>query len=802
MLKNYLKIAFRNILRNKVYSFINITGLAVGMAACIMIALYVRFQYSFDDFDQKADRIYRVNDIITLNGKTERVPLSPPSLGPFLKTQFPQIEHVVRFFAMDMITPIGNPPLKYREKVLRADQFILVDSSFFSVFSFRMIEGNPNKALVAPFSVVVTKSAARKLFGTEDPIGKSITYEDKFHFTVTGVAQDPPPNSTIQFDYLGSLNSLPALNGDPNTLESNFQSNYYTYVLLTRGARAKDIEAQLPKVLEGYWDKTMRTLFNPREYLEPLRDIYWDNDLQYDVPVKGSRSTTAAFSIIAALILLIACANFINLSTARSLTRSKEVGIRKVIGSHRKQLLAQFMIESGSISLIAIILAAVLVEVIIPQVNKVMGTALSLNEHQGLGLLLLIIAVWVLTGFLAGILPASYLSSFQPASAFKGRTGSGWKRELGGKFFILFQFSSAIALIICTIVVVRQYNLMKFRNLGFDKDNVIVLNYDQGANGSYEPFKNKLLQNPHVLDVASGDAVPGSPFAINAYYFKTNGRTESLQLSFALVDPDYIPALGMKLIAGRNFSWGDKWDTGNTFVLNETAVRKIGWTPQEAIGQPFDNRADSLKGTVVGVVADFNYRPLQYHVEPLAFIGGNNERMLLVRISPDQPGATVRFIEKTRKDIYPNSPIQLSFLDRNLDALYRSEEKMSVLFTWFSALAIVVACLGLYGLALDAAEKKTKEIGIRKVLGAPTREITFILSREFLKWVLIANVVAWPVAYYFMNNWLRGFAYRTNMTPWTFVFSGILALMTAELTVGFHAIRAATANPIESLRYE
>ena len=805
MLKNYLKIAFRNILRNKVYSFISIAGLAVGMAACITIFVYVQHEYSYDSFNKKSDRIYRATFDVNIDGKTVKVPVSPPTLGPFLMSHFPEIEHTVRLYGNDLTSSSwGNPVLKYGQKVLNANRFLLVDSTFLDVFSFKMVEGDPKTALDAPFSVVVTKGSAQKLFGSENPIGKTILYNNNYHFTVTGVVENPPGNSTIQFDYLGSLNSISQMPDQPRSP----LGEDYTYVLLKKGTNARELETQLQKVLDGFWGERFRMMFGlhlPVVDLQPLRDIYWNNSFMFDFGAKGSKSSTVAFSVIAIVILLIACANFVNLSTARSLTRAREVGIRKVVGGHRKQLVGQFLLESALMSLVALVTAVALSELLIPGMNRLLGSSLHVDYFHNLNILFVVICIWALTCLLSGIIPSFYLSSFQPASTLKGNTNAMTGGRLGRQFFILFQFSAAIALIFCTIVVARQYDLLRFKNIGFDRDNVVVLKYDQKMNGDYEPFKQKLLQNPHILGVTAGQDVPGDLFSDDRCSFRTKSRVENSDFNFAIVDPDYIPTLGMKMAAGRNFSWAHNSDMYNSYILNEAAVRKIGWTPQEAIGQPFGASgypADSLKGRVVGVVADFNYEPLRYNVKPLVLLCGNWGLLLALRVSPTDLPETMGYIQKTWKNMFPNSPIDYNFLNKSLDALYKSEEKSSTLFSWFSALSIAIACLGLYGLVLYTAERRTKEIGIRKVLGASMPEILRLLTSEFIRWVVIANVIAWPLAYFIMNKWLQNFAYRINIGVWIFVASGLVALMIALATVSLQALRAATANPVESLRYE
>ncbi len=803
MLKNYLKIAFRNIIRNKLYSFINIAGLAIGMGACITIFVYVQHEYSFDSFDKKADRIYRINTELPLNGTMTKVALSPATLGPFLMSQFPQFESVVRLFALDVVGPYGKPVLRYGDKVLRAKEFVLVDSSFFKVFSFKMIQGNPATALARPLSIVLTADAAKKFFGDEDPIGKTMLYNGKFRFTVTGVVQNTPHNSTLRFDYLGSLTSLPDLTGYSNILKTGTQFNYYTYVLLNKGSNVKDLGPRVQKALNGYWDKDLLSLVGrPTVYFERLQDLYWDNGLGYDVPVKGSKATVAAFTVIAVIILLIACANFVNLSTARSLIRAKEIGIRKVVGGERRQLAGQFMMESALTSFVSLLAAVGLSEPFVLAVNRLLGTSLQIGYLHNHAILYAIIGIWVLTSLFSGILPALYLSSLHPVRALKlartGRTGKSFGRQI----LILFQFSAAIALVFCTIVIAKEYDVLRYHNIGFNKDNIVVLNYDQATNGDYRPFEQRLLESPRILGVAAADALPGGTFSVGAFFFKGRSKVETMQFNFGSIGPHYIPVLGMKLIAGRNFSWNDQKE--NTYILNEAAVRKIGWSPQEAIGQPFSNMPDSLNGKVIGVVRDFNFQSLRYSVQPMVFIilRSNGVNKIAVRISPKNIGATLGFIRKTWKEMVPNSPIEYSFLDKSLDALYKSEEKMGVLFTWFSFLAIVVACSGLYGLVLYAAERRTKEVGIRKVLGASVPEVIFMLSKEFMKWVLVGNVIAWPLAYYAMKGWLQNFAYRTDLSIWIFGASGAIALVIALLTVSFHAIKAATANPVEALRYE
>ena len=800
----YLKTALRNILRNKTFSFINIAGLAIGMSACIIIFLFIRYEYSFDSFHEKAHRIYRINVEANINNKDLKIAVSPAQLGHYLKDKFPEIENSATIYALDFVPSIKSPALKYEDKIFRANRFGFVDSSFFKIFSFKMIQGNPETALKLPFSVVLTKSASQNFFGNENPIGKSIRYNNKFTFTVTGVMKDFPPNSTIQFDYLGSLNSLPDIWGNPDIFKRrNDNFNYYNYILLNKGADVKAIENNLKETINGFWDRpVLQWPLSCKFHLEPLKELYWDNSLEYDMPVKGNRNSVATFAVIAVLILLIACANFINISSAQSLMRAKEVGIRKVVGGQRSQLVGQFLIESGLMSFIALVAAVILSEFFIPEVNKLLGTSLQIDYLHNNLVPIVVVGIWILTGFIAGIFPAVYLSSFRPALSLKGKSGGIAGKHLARRYFILFQFSAVIALIFCTVTVARQYYLLRFHKVGFDKENILVLKYDQGANGSYLPFKQKLLENPNIQGVGASDIMPGVAFSKGGRYFNGKSGVESMMLSFGVIDPDYIKVLGMKLLTGKSFSWNEWENNQNLFILNEAALKKIGWTPEEAIGKPFGYASDNLNGKITGVLSDFNFQSLRMNAEPLVLELQKDVQSLAVKISAGNPAGTIGFIQETWKKMFPNIPIEYSFVDKRLDTLYNSEEKLGTLFTLFSVLAILIACMGLYGLSLYTAERRTKEAGIRKVLGASVQGIIILLSKEFVKWVLIANLIAWPAAYYFMNKWLQDFANKIELSWWMFILSGGIALLIALATVSFQAVKAATANPVKSLRYE
>ncbi len=804
MLSIYLKTALRNILRNKTFSVINIIGLAIGMAACITIFVFIQHEYSYDNFNKKADRIYRVNVEANINDRDMKVAITPALLGSYLKDKFPQVENSVTIYALNIISSIKGPALKYGDKIFRANRFIFADSSFFQIFSFKLIQGNPKTALRSAFSVVLTKSASEKFFGSENPIGKSLRYNNKYTFTVTGVVQDPPPSSSIQFDYLGSLSSLPEIWGNPNLFKrKNDNFNYFTYILLRKGANANTINKNLTKALAGFWDRPVTGFpLACKFHLESLKEQYWDNSLEYDMPVKGNKNSVTVFAVIAILILLIACANFINMSTSQSLMRAKEVGIRKVIGGQRLQLIGQFMIESGLMSFIALLTAVAISEFFIPVVNNLLGTSLKINYLHNNTIVFVILGIWIMTSLISGLFPAFYLSSFLPVSTLKGNFSNTGSKRLGRRYFILFQFSAVIALLFCTMVVAKQYYLLRFHNTGFDKENVLILKYDGNTNGNYLPFKQMLLENPHILGVAASDIAPGKQFYKGPLYFNGKSGVESLLFSFGVVDPDYIKVLGMKFLAGRSFTWKEWKNNQNLFILNETAAKKIGWSPKDAVGKPFGYSSKKLDGRVVGVLRDFNFQSLRTNVEPLVLELQKDVQSLAIKISSGNPAVTLKFIRETWKKMYPNNPIDYTFVNKSLDALYKSEEKLGNLFTLFSILSVIIACMGLYGLSLFTAQRRTKEVGIRKVLGASVSGVVILLSKEFTQWILVANIIAWPVAYYFMHKWLDNFAYKTNINIWVFLLSGGIALLIALATVGLQAVKAATANPVKSLRYE
>ena len=803
MIKNYLKTAFRNLLRFKVYSAINIIGLAVGMAACMLIFLYVQNDMSFDKFNKNYHRIYRVAQEFTQNGKDVTWALTPTGYGNAFPNDFLGVKAVrISFPGM------GGGVVRYDDKLFTVKDFVFADSAFFDVFTFPLLEGDPKTALSEPFSVVLSQSEAQKVFGNVDPVGKTIRVSNLFDFKVTGVAKDPPPNSSIQFGYLVSFVSLRDIfhkmypKFSASILNNFSSSSYYTFLLLPKGFQVQTIRDNLPSFLEKYLGKDNSE--TTRLLLQPLRNVHFNTEFLFDFPNKGDIRYDYILSGIALFILLIACVNFINISTARSATRAKEIGMRKVLGSNRSRLVWQFILEFAVVALGSAALALVLVELFLPSFNSTTGAHLSANLVSDPGLILSFGAVWILVVVLACAYPSFYLSSFEPAAIMKGSVKSGTRGSLTRKSLIVFQFAISVFLIAVTIVMWSQYNFLRSHKLGFDSQQVLYLPSNTELNKSYDAFKSQLLRSPGVARVARANWIPGHPQDIEGYSRMGKDGEHSGSFYTLIVDPDYAKALDLKFAAGRNFSWQMPSDWKESFILNETAAKMMGWTPDSAIGQAMTSSFHPV-GRVIGVVKDFNFKSLQHKIEPVVMLMDsslNYYNTVVLKISSKDIPGTINDVRSTWKQFSPDLPFDYHFLDQSFDQLYRSEQKLSEIFGTCSMLAILIACLGLFGLAAYATQERTKEMGIRKVLGASVPQIINLIASDFVKLVLIANLIAWPLAYYAMQEWLQNFAYKIDIGAWVFIVSGLVALVIALATVSSQAIRAATANPVESLRYE
>jgi putative ABC transport system permease protein len=793
MLTHYLKIAFRKLWSSKAFSLLNIIGLATGMTACFLIYQYVSFELSYDGFHKKADRIYRlVTDIKT---PTEVIKAAGPAwaVPPFARNDFPEIEAFVRLSGSTTLVRIGD-------KKFQEEKAFLADSSFFKVFDFKLLKGNPHTALTEPFSVVISESTAKKYFDQQDPVGQSVLLlNDGYPTTIKGVMEDLPANSQIAADMLISMSTV-TRNLSPG-LDSQW-SNYgaTAFLMLREGASAKSLEAKFPAFLERRNGTEMkRNQMYATLLLEPLKDVYLHSTR--DGNKSGNMNNVYIFSIIAVFILLIACINFINLTTARAAERAKEVGVRKVVGAGRTQLAWQFIGESILICSMAFLLTLIFVALLVPLFNQLAGKTISTGLFHNGGDVLKLFAASLGIGVLAGIYPALVLTSFKPILVLKGRFATGSRGILLRKGLVITQFTISIALIIATIVIYNQMNYMRSQDLGFDKEQMLIIdtNYDPAR----DAFRQAVEAIPAVKSTAVSSSVPSgtNPGAYSEIENK-QGELQVANLDLYFVDFDYLDQFKLKLVAGRGFSRDFLTDSSQAMILNETAVKLFGYgSPGEAIGRRYKQWGS--EGQIVGVVKDFHFRSLEEPIKPLSMrIGYQRAGLVSVKVASDNLPATIAAVENKWKELIPDRPFNYYFLDEFFDKQYRDEQRFGRLFLHFAALAIIISCLGLLGLASYSTVQRTKEIGIRKVLGASVSGIVNLLSTDFLKLVVIAFAIAVPLAWYFMHRWLEDFAYHTDINVWVFVLAGICALTIAFVTVSFQAIKAAVTNPVKSLRTE
>lgn len=793
MLKNYFKIAFRNLWKHKVFSLINIMGLSVGMSACLLISMYVNFELTYDAFHSKSDRIYRlVTDVITPS-ETIHAGITSWAFGPTIKQDFPEVEAYARINGGSFLVRKGD--IKFQEEAT-----VFADSSFFRVFDFKLIQGDPKTALKEPLSLVFTEKAAKKYFGDSDPVGQTLLLSgEALPAKVTGVMKDIPENSLIKGDMFVSMTTMTQrFNREIDEQWGNFGAT--TYLLLKPGADSKALEKKLPAYLERRAGKLMReSKMSYKLFLEPLLDVHLGSER--DVAEKGSMSNVYVFSVVAIFILLIACINFVNLTTARSAERAREVGIRKVVGAAKGLLARQFVSESVLLCLIAFVFSIMLSAALVPLFNNLAGKVIVSGIFDDPSFLLYMLVAAVLIGILAGIYPALVLSSFEPVTVLKGRFTTSIKGVLLRKGLVTVQFAISIALIIATMIVYIQMNYMRNRDLGFSKDQMLVISTE--GDPKREAFKESLRGLTGVKSTAASSSVPGGPN--RGAYSEIENKSGDLQvanLDLYFVDFDYIPQFGLKMAAGRPFSREFGTDTTQAMVINEAAVKLLGYAkPQDAIGRRF--RQWGREGKIVGVIKDFHFRSLQETIKPLTMrIEPGGTDLVSVKIEGNRLKETVAAVEEKWKEAIPGRPFSYYFMDEFFDRQYRSEERFEKLFFNFAVLAIFISCLGLLGLASYSTTQRTKEIGVRKVMGASITSIVGLLSKDFLKLVLIAFVVASPIAYFGMDRWLQNFAYRTDIYWWVFAIAAILSTAIAFATVSFQSIKAAVMNPVKSLRSE
>jgi putative ABC transport system permease protein len=797
MLKSHLTIALRYLKRHKIYSFINISGLAIGMACCVLILLWINDEIRYDRFHEQTENLYRVVNDLNYGPYSQITEGTAYPLGPAMKEEIPEVREAAR------LLPTRRMLVAYGEKKYYEDNFSFADPSLFAVFTFPFIQGDPYTALSSPSSVVITQDMASKYFGSQDPIGKTIQTQNQNDYKVTGVIENVPRNSHLQFGFLGSMERAVAMGA--RTHWSGWL--YSTYVLLQPNTSLEELNTKLAS-----WIKS-KDSEDARYYLQPLSDVHL-----YGLQGEGAIRPLSFFSILALLILIIACINYMNLATARAGTRAKEIGLRKVLGARKNNILRQFMSESLLFAFFALLISICLVALFLPVFNQISGKELGMNLAQNIFLFLGILGITLLTGVLAGSYPAFFLSSFEPDRILKGTLSAkkiGMSTASIRKGLVVFQFILTIVLIISTTTVYRQMSFIKNRRLGFEKNYLIYTQLRSEGNlwerydaqktwQKYKTLKNELSQNPNILGVSSATCLPFGAMGQEFGQLDWEGKDPEYQVTMnhMAVDPHFFKTFQLEMIEGRSLSDEFPSDSQN-FVLNEAAVKATGL--KSPLGKRF--RLLDKTGKIIGVAKDFHFAPLHNEIEPLIFHLMPYQywmyrNYVFVRIGADHMPQTIASLEKMWDRAIPQYPFEFNFLDDTIDARYREEQRLEMILRIFTLLAISISCFGLFGLISFTAEQRTKEIGIRKVLGASVGSVVRSLSREFIVLVVLANIIAWPVAYFVMTRWLKNFAYRTEIGLVTFLFSGLAALVIAIFSVFFQSIKAALSNPVDSLRYE
>jgi putative ABC transport system permease protein len=793
MLKNYFILAFRKLGKQKIFSLINILGLTVGITCCLMIFLFITHEMSFDGFHKNAKDIYRVMRVGNMNGtgKEEVAYLSPPYSTALINDYPDVIKKTVR------VMP-DNDLITYNNVGFNEKNIYLVDDNFFEFFNFPLVKGNPATVLKDPLSIVLTETTAKKYFGNEDPIGKVVEWNKKLRLKVTGIAKDVPSNSHLYFDMVAPISyykNTPWYNQWPSNM-------LFVYVQLSPNADPKQLVAKFPKFMDKYLGAFYRSQgFSMDLTIDPLKDIYFQS-LQYDNVKHGSKMVVYIFMSIAILILIIACINFMNLATARAADRSKEVGLRKVLGALRKQLVTQFIGEAFLFGIISSILALGLLQLLMPAYNNLLGYTMPSFWVNPL-VYLFIAGVIVVIGLLAGSYPALLLSSFSPIESLKGKLKVGKRGSFFRKTLVVFQFSISVLLIISITVILRQMNYVQHIDLGFNKEHALIVRLDN--NDIFEKkllLKHELANDPSVSDVSLMSGEPGGFHDI--YTFDTEAKpNEKLMLNTEYADFEFAKTLGLKIIAGRDLSPQFQTDSNQGVLITRTTAVKLGYSPEQAIGKWIRNTLrDSLRRNIVGVVEDFHFASLKDLIQPFVISPSDDRRLALIRLKPGNLQETIKRIGNIYTSLAPAYPFEYSFLDEQFNQQYKSEERQQSILTIFSAIAIFIACLGLFGLASYTASKRTKEIGIRKVLGSSVEKIVVLLSKDLLKPVLLGTLIAIPAGYFIMQKWLEGFAYRVTIQWWLFALAALVAVLIALITVSAQAVKAAVANPVKSLRTE
>ncbi len=787
MFKNYLTIALRNIKKYKAYSFINVSGLAVGLAAFILIGLYVQYELSFDQYHENADRIYRV--------VRERYTFTPAPLGATLKEKFPEVEAATRIIQSTKML------ISREQDHFLEETFYWAGPETFQIFTIPFIMGDPEIALKNPNSIVLSQKTAKKYFGNEDPLGKILTVNDRTDYMVTGVFHEMPANSHFVMDIIVPYADYFQIEGgDITHWGGNFS---YTYLLLQEGINTALVESKIQSIIAIPLMKRygVKKPYSQAFFLQPVTEIHLHSHRQQEISVNNDVKTIILFSSIAFLILFIACINYMNLANARSIRRGKEVGMRKVVGAQRKQLILQFLGESVTMAVLALVFSVLIVLLTLPAFNNLVERPLNFNPVTNPQLILGLAFIVFFVGLFAGSYPAISVSGFKPITVLSGVFTRSSKGKSLRNILVLFQFSITIILFVCTLAIKEQLILVKNIDVGYSKEQIITMSIrDHAVHENIGVIKTELLQNSDITAVLTSARLPNDIETFMSRYLNANKPDERITIYYNTVDYNFIDLYDIQIVEGRNFSKDFVSDENGVFLVNEAAVKAAGWdSPVGRLFTPWNGRT----GEIVGVMKDFHLHSLHSPIDPLyIYLNPRSFSNISIKIKPNNIPATIDYLKGIMKKFSPHYPFEYSFFDEVFDRAYHTEQRMVHIFSSFAILAIFIACLGLFGLSSFAAEQRKKEIGIRKVLGASVSGIVALLSKEIIKWVLIANLIAWPIAFFGINKWLQSFAYKIDLTVWPFLFACMLALFIALVTVSFQAVKAAATNPMDSLKYE
>jgi len=808
MFKNYFLIAWRNLKNSKAFSFINISGLAIGLATCLLILLYVKDELSYDRYNEKADRIYRIDGDLKFAGNHFVIAVAPEPMGATMKRDYPEVEQTVHFRSY------GGVLVRKGQQNIHEDKVVYTDSTLFSVFTLPMIQGDPVHALAEPKSVVITEKTAMKYFNSTDVVGKYLVVNDTTNLKVTGVIKNVPSQSHFNFDFFISGNKSIAKWELGDWLSNNFN----TYILLKKGADARRLEARMPQMVDKYMVPVAQAIMhvdidqftksgNYIKYsLTPVTAIHLHSNKTAEMDANGNIQYVYIFSTIAVFILLIACINFMNLSTARSAGRAKEVGVRKVLGSTRQSLIRQFLMESMLVCFIALVMSVLIAITLLPLFNQLASKELSPVLFISPWVLASLLGLTVVVGFLAGSYPALFLSAFRPAQVLKGKIAAGFKSGWLRSSLVVFQFTISVILMVGTIVIYRQLNYIRNKDIGYNRNQVLIIQNTNALGSQAAAFREEVLKMNGAQSATMTGFLPTAPWRTDYPLFPvpTTDASKAASMQIWNVDENYIPTLGMRMVQGRNFS-RDFLTDSTGIIINESAARLLGF--RQSVNKDLyslDNfpAKDLTHLHIIGVVKDFNFNSLHEEVSPLAMRWRKENGSIAVRIATKNIPGLIAQIENKWRAMAPSQPFNYTFMDQDFNKTYRSEQQTGGLFITFATLAIFIACLGLLGLAMFTAEQRTREIGIRKVLGASVGGILGLLTKDFLKLVVLSILVASPLAWWMMSKWLQDFAYRTSISWTVFAMATGAALVTAVATISVQALKSAMANPVKSLRTE